>query len=114
MPGRSLVDCDEPIERISIEWPGCIFGRLREDVRCGCLVEVVDGVKGHPFAVGGRSGDESRGGWQPTDHDQWSPLFAREFGGDGDNHIGELLGNWYRLLAMSAHLAAVGAENERR
>ena len=84
MPGRSLVDCDEPIERISIEWPSFIFGRLREGVRCGCLVEVVDGVEGHPFAVGDRSGDEMQGGGQPTAHEQWSPLFAREFGGDGD------------------------------
>ena len=113
LPGRSLVDRDSPIERISIEWPSCIFGRLREGVCRGCLVEIVDGVEGHPFAVGDRSGDELRGGWQSTEHDQWSPLFGREFGGDGDNDIGELLGNWYRLLALSAHLAAVGAEVER-
>ena len=69
-----LGDRDEPIERIGIEWPSCIFGRLREGVRCGCLVEVVDGVEGHPFAVGDRSGDELRGGWQPTEHDHCRQL----------------------------------------
>ena len=93
-------------ERVAVEGPAGGVGGPGERLQGGVVVEVVDRVERHPFAVGDGVGDDPGGVGQPTEHDHCGEFgSAAEVLHDRSEHR-ELVGMHFLDLVDEDHQSA--------